>query len=309
MEFKIFYHDIFEKHLVPIGHPERPDRIINLNKLIKNLFPNQIQKIKSQKVIKNILKVHTQEYIKNLFSLKPENDILQIDADTYISLNSLKAAETAVCGIIQAVDFVMKTNNSKSFVCSRPPGHHAEPDKAMGFCIFSNAAIGAKYALDTYNLKKVAVLDFDVHHGNGTQSFFEKNQKNLIFASTHEMPLFPGTGYKEETGLGNIINEPIAPSLDGKSFLKIWQNKILPKIEYYNPELLILSAGFDAHKDDTISSINLKSEDYLDLTEMICKFANQNCDGRIVSILEGGYNLDALTESVKLHLQSLLSSV
>ena len=179
----------------------------------------------------------------------------------------------------------------------------------MGFGVFNNVAISAQYALNTGKFRKILIIDFDVHHGNGTQSFFENNQKNLIFASTHEMPLFPGTGFKEETGLGNIINEPIAPSLDGKSFLKIWQNKILPKIEYYNPELLILSAGFDAHKDDTISSINLKSEDYFELTEMIYKFANQNCDGRIVSILEGGYNLDGLTESVKLHLQSLLSSV
>ena len=237
--------------------------------------------------------------------MKTNGKLIQLDQDTFFSENTLIAAETAVSGIIQAIDYVMKKDNFKAFVCSRPPGHHAEPDKAMGFCVFSNAAIGAKYALEKFDLNQVAVLDFDVHHGNGTQKSFE-SEPNLIYASTHEMPLFPGTGFSEEIGVGNIINEPIEPSTNGKTFIDIWKFKILPSIKMYNPELLIISSGFDAHKDDPLSSINLTSKDYKNLTNMIVEFANINCKGRLVSILEGGYNLNALNESVKFHINSLI---
>ena len=305
MDFKIFYHDIFEKHIVPNGHPERSDRIKTLNNLIINNFKPYLKKISIKDTKHLIRKVHTDEYLNQIYSLKTNGKLIQLDQDTFFSENTLIAAETVVSGIIQAIDHVMKKDNLKAFVCSRPPGHHAEPDKAMGFCFFSNAAIGAKYALDKFNLNKVAVLDFDVHHGNGTQKSFESDP-NLIYASTHEMPLFPGTGNSEEVGVGNIINEPIEPSTNSKTFIDIWELKILPRIKLHNPELLIISSGFDAHEDDPLSSINLKSKDYKNLTNMIVEFANKNCKGRLVSILEGGYNLNALNESVKFHINSLI---
>ncbi len=305
MDFKIFYHDIFEKHIVPDGHPERSDRIKTLNKLLIYSFKPYLKKIKIIDTKHLIKKVHTSEYLNQIYTLKPYGKLIQLDQDTFFSENTLIAAETAVSGIIQAIDYVMKKDNLKSFVCSRPPGHHAEPDKAMGFCIFSNAAIGAKYALEKFDLNQVAVLDFDVHHGNGTQKSFESEPK-LIYSSTHEMPLFPGTGFSEEIGVGNIINEPIEPSTNGKTFIDIWKFKILPRIKLHKPELLIISSGFDAHKDDPLSSINLTSEDYKKLTKMIVEFANKNCKGRLVSILEGGYNLNALNESVQFHINELI---
>ncbi len=305
MYFKIFYHDIFEKHIVPNGHPERSDRIKTLNELIIYNFEPYLKKIKIIDPIHLIKKIHNSEYLNQIYSLKTNGKLIQLDQDTFFSENTLIAAETAVSGIIQAIDYVMKKDNFKAFVCSRPPGHHAEPDKAMGFCIFSNAAIGAKYALEKFDLNQVAVLDFDVHHGNGTQKSFE-SEPNLIYASTHEMPLFPGTGFSEEIGVGNIINEPIGPSTNGKTFIDVWKFKILPRIKLHNPELLIISSGFDAHKDDPLSSINMTSEDYKNLTNMIVEFANKNCKGRLVSILEGGYNLNALNESVKFHIDALI---
>ena len=305
MDFKIFYHDIFEKHIVPNGHPERSDRIKTLNNLIINNFKPYLKKISIKDTKHLINKVHTDEYLNQIYSLKTNGKLIQLDQDTFFSENTLIAAETVVSGIIQAIDHVMKKDNLKAFVCSRPPGHHAEPDKAMGFCVFSNAAIGAKYALDKFNLNKVAVLDFDVHHGNGTQKSFESDP-NLIYASTHEMPLFPGTGNSEEVGVGNIINEPIDTSTNSKTFIDIWELKILPRIKLHSPELLIISSGFDAHEDDPLSSINLKSKDYTNLTNMIVEFANKNCNGRLVSILEGGYNLNSLNESVKFHINSLI---
>ncbi len=262
MKFKIFYHNIFQKHIVPQGHPEKAERITTINNLISNKFSSFIHEIEKRETFKHISKIHSGNYLETIYSLKPVNGLIQLDEDTFFSKNTLEAAEYAVSGLLHSIDFVMKEKNNRSFVCSRPPGHHAEPDKAMGFCIFSNAAIGAKYALDKYKLKKVAVLDFDVHHGNGTQSFFEKDQKNLIFASSHEMPLFPGTGNQSEIGCGNIINEPLKSKTTGKDFLKVWINNILPKVKALKPELIILSAGFDAHKDDPLSSVQLSTKDY-----------------------------------------------
>jgi len=308
MKFKIFYHNIFQKHIVPKGHPEKPERIITINDLISNKFSSFIHEIEKRETYKHISKIHSDSYLETIYSLKPINGLVQLDEDTFFSENTLEAAEYAVSGLLQSIDFVMKEKNNRSFVCSRPPGHHAEPDKAMGFCIFSNAAIGAKYALEKYKLKKVAVLDFDVHHGNGTQSFFEKDQKNLIFASSHEMPLFPGTGNKSEIGCGNIINQPLKGNTTGQDFLKVWITNIFPKVKELKPELIILSAGFDAHKDDPLSSVQLSSKDYKYLTDEIVDFANNYCNGRIVSILEGGYNIKALKETVELHIKSLIKS-
>ena len=308
MEFKIFYHDIFQKHLVPDGHPEKPDRVITLNNMISKMFLKNKQKIKSRKIYSYLRKVHSEQYLNMLYKLDPMNDLIQIDPDTYFSKNTLEAAETAVSGILDAIDFVMQKEDSHSFICSRPPGHHAEPEKAMGFCIFSNAAIGAKYAVDKYKLKKVAVLDFDVHHGNGTESFFKNNNKNLVFASSHEMPLFPGTGHKNEFEYKNIINEPLDANTEGIEFLNIWTNKILPKVKKHSPEFIILSAGFDAHEDDPLAQFKLKSKDFYEITKRTLEVANKSSNNKVVSILEGGYDLNALKESTEMHLNALIEN-
>ena len=303
--FSIFYNDQFSTHLVPIGHPERPDRIISLNKMIKENFQKFTINIEEFDVENEILLVHTEKYLKNINSIYTNNKILKLDEDTYFSRGTLKAAKLGVCGVLKAVDHVMSKNYNKAFVCSRPPGHHAEPNKAMGFCIFSNAAIAAEYALKKYNLKRVAVLDFDVHHGNGTQAAF-LNKPKLIYASTHEMPLFPGTGYKEEKGVDNIFNFPLNACTESKEFLSNWKDVLIPKINEVNPDLLVISSGFDAHKDDPLSSVKLNSVDYKYITDLIVNLSNTCCNGKLISLLEGGYELNSLKESVKYHLDSLI---
>ncbi len=194
--------------------------------------------------------------------------------------------------------------SGRVFVASRPPGHHAEPEQAMGFCLFSNAAIAAKYAISTHGLDRVAVVDFDVHHGNGTQAAFWSDS-HCVFASSHQMPLYPGTGARSETGVGNIFNAPIAPGTDGASITRIWQDDLLPNVAAMSPELIIISAGFDAHFKDPLGGLNMEDQDFANITTMIRELADQYADGRIVSILEGGYDLEGLRDSAVAHLNAL----
>ena len=301
MNLKIFYNDLFECHEVPQGHPERKERIQSVNKLIKENYPQLIKKIVPFDVDEYILKVHSISYLKLIKSISETTDILKLDNDTFVSRGTYNAAKLGVCGSILAVDHAMKKKNNSAFVCLRPPGHHAEPEKPMGFCIFSNAAIAAEYARFKYNLKCVAVLDFDVHHGNGTQACFE-NKKDLLYFSSHEMPLFPGTGNKHEIGQGNIFNFPLRPHSDGFEFLNAWSNHLLPKLFKLKPELVIISAGFDAHKDDPISSLNLTSHDFKKVTQDIMDYSIKFNNGKILSLLEGGYNLKSLSDSLNEHL-------
>jgi len=304
LNLKIFYNDLFELHEVPQGHPERPERIQSVNKLIKKKFPQLIKNISTFDVDKYILEVHSKSYLDNIKSISETTNTIQLDSDTFFSSGTFNAAKIGVCGSILAVDHAMQKDNNSSFVCLRPPGHHAEPNKSMGFCIFSNAAIAAEYARIKYDLKRVAVLDFDVHHGNGTQACFE-NKKDLLYFSTHEMPLFPGTGYKNETGQGNIFNFPLGSNSDGFEFSNAWSNHLLPKLFKFQPDLVILSAGFDAHKDDPLSTMNLTSNDFKKVTQKIMDYSIKFNNGRIVSLLEGGYNLKSLTTSLNEHLNVL----
>ena len=228
---------------------------------------------------------------------------MAIDGDTFLSPTSLVAASRAAGGACQAVDAVMTGKSETAFVAMRPPGHHAEPDKAMGFCFFSNAAIAAQHARHTYGIENVAVLDFDVHHGNGTQAAFWQEQ-HCYYASTHEMPLFPGTGAMNETGTGTILNQPLLAGMNGASMQDAWAS-LLGQLEKAKPELVIISAGFDAHEDDPLANIELKSEDFYELTAQIMSFAQTTSQGRVVSLMEGGYNIQRLTESVRFHLKAL----
>ena len=290
-------------HIVPEGHPETPERWRAVNKMIETDFADQ-QRIEAEPADHSQLAaVHKEAYLAALFDQEPETGLLAIDGDTFLSPQSLQAASRAAGGACQAVDAVMTGKAETAFVAMRPPGHHAEPDKAMGFCFFSNAAIAAQHARAAYGIDNVAVLDFDVHHGNGTQAAFW-NERHCYYASTHEMPLFPGSGKADETGRGTIMNQPLSAGMDGGDMLVGWQN-LLARLEAAKPELIIISAGFDAHKDDPLANIELQSRDFYELTAHIMSFAEKTSQGRVISLLEGGYNIPRLTESVRYHLKAL----
>ena len=210
------------------------------------------------------------------------------------------------CGAgIAAADTLIKDNEKRIFCAVRPPGHHAETVRANGFCFINNVAITARYLQNKYKINKVAIIDFDVHHGNGTQEIFYYD-KTVAYGSIHEFPLFPGTGSEQEIGIGNIFNAPILAGTDGKGFIKILENKILNNIDKFKPEIILISAGFDAHKRDPLANINLESKDYYDLTKKIIEIANIHCEGRVISFLEGGYDILALSESIKEHIDALI---
>jgi acetoin utilization deacetylase AcuC-like enzyme len=254
----------------------------------------------------DILRVHPIEYLDNLKQKSPVDGFVALDPDTFMSAGSLSAAMRGVGGITKAVDLVMNNQANNVFVVTRPPGHHAEKETSMGFCLFGNVSIAAKYALDHYKLPKVAIVDFDVHHGNGTQDILW-SEKRSLFISSHQMPLYPGTGKENEIGIeNNILNIPLPPNTMGKDFRYLYENKVFPALEKFSPDLLLVSAGFDAHASDPLANINLAEEDFAWVTGRLCDLADKHCNGRLVSTLEGGYDLDALATCVTTHLKTLL---
>lgn len=300
----ILRHSCFADHIVPIGHPERSDRIKVINAMLDQDFGDIPQSECPQADMDHLHLVHSPAYVDAIFKAAPENGTVSLDADTHMSPLSLKAALAGAGGAVEATRQVLTGESERVFVASRPPGHHAEPEQAMGFCLFSNAAIAAKYAISTHGLDRVAVVDFDVHHGNGTQAAFWSDS-HCVFASSHQMPLYPGTGARSETGVGNIFNAPIDPGTDGASIARIWQDDLLPNIAAMSPELVIISAGFDAHTKDPLGGLNMEDQDFANITTMIRELADQYADGRIVSILEGGYDLEGLHDSAVAHLNAL----
>ena len=242
-----------------------------------------------------------------MFSIIPKTGLIGVEkepyADTMLCPNSKKAIlRSCGAGIAAADDLIKK--NERIFCAVRPPGHHAETTKAMGFCFINNIAVTAKYLQKKYSINKLAIIDFDVHHGNGTQEIFY-NDKAIAYASSHEFPLFPGTGAENETGAGNIFNATLKPGTESKEFHKIFEKKILIPVDKFKPEIILISAGFDAHKRDPLANINLESNDYFKITKQIVEIANIHSNGRIISFLEGGYDLQALNESVIEHLKAL----
>jgi acetoin utilization deacetylase AcuC-like enzyme len=228
-----------------------------------------------------------------------------LDADTIMSTGSREAALRAAGGAVMAVDAVMEGWAKQVFVAARPPGHHAERDRPMGFCLFANAAIAARHAQARWGLSRVAVVDFDVHHGNGTQDIFQADP-TLFYASSHQYPCYPGTGSAEERGVGNIVNAPLPPGSGSAAFREAWEVLILPALEAFQPELLVISAGFDAHKADPLAQLRLEASDFAWLTGELMRLARAQCQGRVVSLLEGGYDLDALAESAAAHVRALM---
>lgn len=252
--------------------------------------------------------IHTEAHVSRVLAKIPASGLVGLDADTIISPGSGRAALSAVGAVYAAVDAVFAQNRVNAFCAVRPPGHHAEPDQAMGFCLFNNVAIAAAHALCHRGIRRVAIVDFDVHHGNGTQAAFCNNPA-VFYASTHQFPWYPGTGSTRETGLGNIFNVPLPKGCDSGRFRTAVQTRIIPALRQFSPELLLISAGFDAHRDDPLSEINLLEDDFAWITGELLAIARDCAEGRVVSVLEGGYHLEALATSVAAHVGVLMEAV
>ena len=297
-------HEAFARHPVPMGHPERPDRIRHVWQALDEDFADLPRLDAPEARAEDIARVHGPNYLELITAQEPADGMIALDPDTHMGKGSLEASRRAAGGAVLAVDQVMTGKADRVFLAARPPGHHAEPNKPMGFCLFSSAAIAAEYARAVHGLTRVAVVDFDVHHGNGTQAAFW-DDGDLIFASSHQMPLFPGTGSMTETGCGNIHNAPMRGGDDGHAVIAAWQDYLIPKVKAAKPELIILSAGFDAHTADPLASLNMQTEDFATLTTLIRQLAEDSAEGRLISLLEGGYDLDALKASVTAHLGAM----
>lgn len=296
-------HEDCLEHLTPTGHPEQVARLEYILDALKEM--NLLRVSAPMAADDDILRIHPQEYISYLKGSLPQTGYKSLDGDTYISSGSLRAAYRAAGGVLRAIDIVLSGEAKNAFVAVRPPGHHAETQTAMGFCLFGNIALGAKHALDFHGLKRVAVIDFDVHHGNGTQELLWDESRCLTFTS-QQMPLWPGTGSKEEQGnFNNIVNIPLSPGSSGVLMREKYEMLVFPALQEFKPELILVSAGFDAHEADPLAELNWSTEDFSWLTERICKIASDCCGGRLVSTLEGGYDLEALAESVKAHVIKL----
>ena len=292
-----------EDHITGDGHPEQPKRVSAvINKLRKR---DNLLWIKSEKFDQKILKkVHGSDYIESVENSFPSSGLKFLDGDTIISPGSKKATYDAVGSIIKAVDGVETKKFKNAFCAVRPPGHHSEKNKAMGFCIFNNAAIGAQYLIEKYNYNRIAIIDFDVHHGNGTQDIFYNNKK-VLYISTHQYPFYPGTGSENEKGkFNNIFNIPLPAGTSSENYFEAY-NHVLKKIDQFRPEFLIFSAGFDAHQDDPLAQFKLKSGDFYEITRRTLLTANKYINKKVVSILEGGYDLNALAESADEHIKAL----
>jgi acetoin utilization deacetylase AcuC-like enzyme len=301
-----YSHPDFLFHDTGATHPECANRLRSIAKALDApQFSRLIREAAPLGTEEQIRLIHSQFHIDTVLKAIPEQGHHYLDHDTVLSPDSKKAAFRAVGAVCDAVDKILAGKADNAFCAIRPPGHHAKPDLAMGFCLFNNIAIAAEYARRRYQLKRVAIVDFDVHHGNGTQAAFY-NEPDVLYASSHEMPNYPGTGYPTETGLGNIINVPLTAGEAGIAFRQKYRSIILPALKNFKPELLLISAGFDAHKDDPLASIRLVEEDFQWITQELMDIADSYCNGRIISALEGGYNLTALSASVAIHVKTLL---
>ena len=291
-----------------LNHHERKERLECILESINQINDIKINVLEAPIANMSAINlVHPKKYIEKIFSIIPTEGLVGVEnepyADTLLCSNSKKAILRSCGAGIAAADSLM-SKNKRIFCAVRPPGHHAETEKAMGFCFINNIAVTAKYLQNKYKINKIAIIDFDVHHGNGTQEIFY-NDKSVAYGSIHEFPLFPGTGSENETGVGNIFNAPLKAGIRGKEFLEIFEQKILDPIDKFKPEVILISAGFDAHTRDPLASINLESKDFYEITKKIVDLSKIHSNGRIISFLEGGYDLLALSESIKEHLIAL----
>ena len=294
-------------HITPPGHPEQVARLeAIMAALDAPEFASLTRHTAPLAPDDDLLRVHPAAYIQTIRDARPDLGSMALDADTYLSPGSLDAALRSAGGNLQAVDLVMGGEAANAFCATRPPGHHAEKQTPMGFCLFGNIAMAAKYALDHQGLTRVAIADFDVHHGNGTQALVEDDPR-IFFASSHQMPCYPGTGAAHETGAHqNVLNLPLAPSDGSAAFRRVWEAQGFPAIAAHKPELILISAGFDAHAADPLAQLRLTTQDFAWITRQLCDLADEHTDGRLVSTLEGGYDLEALAASVAAHVTVLM---
>ncbi|HEY7669099.1 MAG TPA: histone deacetylase family protein [Hyphomicrobium sp.] len=303
-------HPCFVDHDTGPGHPERPDRMRAIDKILSHDVFKSLQREEAplrEDVEERIRLAHPAAYLETIRKIAtgPIDGTRHIDGDTVVSPGSWQAALRAVGAGLHAVDAVMSGRVANAFCQVRPPGHHAEHDRAMGFCLFANAAIAGLYARAEHGVERIGVVDFDVHHGNGTQDIFWSD-RDLYYGSTHQMPLFPGTGALSETGVGNIFNAPLRAGDGGERFREAFESRILPALHDFGPDIVLISAGFDAHEADPLANLRLVEADFVWATEKLSDMANRHCHGRIVSFLEGGYDLNALARSVAVHVKTLM---
>jgi acetoin utilization deacetylase AcuC-like enzyme len=303
----LLHHSAFANHRTAPGHPERPDRYRVVEAVLGQ--PQFDPLVREEADIADLAAtryVHSNRYIDALEKARPDAGYVYLDGgDTMMEPSTWEVVLRGVGGTLQAVDKVLNGEVQNAFVACRPPGHHAETERAMGFCLFNNISIGARYAQRKHGLLRVAIVDFDVHHGNGTQQIFYSDP-SVLYASTHQMPLFPGTGAARETGVGNIFNSPLAGGDGGNELREAFTDRILPALDIFRPELILVSAGFDAHERDPLASLRMTADDFAWVTRELMKSAETHCDGRLVAVLEGGYDLQGLADSVTAHVSELM---
>lgn len=307
MTTRFYFHPVCIEHEPSPGHPESPDRLRTIAEVLAAPeFGGLDRQTPPEATREHLVLMHPEAQVDRVFGLVPEAGYARVDADTVMSPKSGEAALRAVGALVDAVDAVMTGAADNAFCAMRPPGHHAEPSQAMGFCLFNSVAIGAAHARHAHGAERVAVMDFDVHHGNGTQAMFW-NEPDLFYASTHQWPLYPGTGDRKETGAhGNIVNAPLWPGADSEDFRAAMRETVLPAMRDFGPDLILISAGFDAHRSDPLAQLSLETEDFAWATDELRRLADSFCGGRLVSTLEGGYDLTALGESAAAHVRVLM---
>jgi acetoin utilization deacetylase AcuC-like enzyme len=307
MSTLLITHPACLEHLTPQGHPERPDRLRAVERALEAEKFQALARVNAPAASLEVIALcHPMDYVVEVRDAAPKEGLVRLDADTSMSPGTFEAALRAVGGAVHAVDEVLAKKAKNAFVATRPPGHHAETARPMGFCLFDNAAIAARHAQKQHGIARAAVIDFDVHHGNGSQEIFWAD-KSVMYCSTHQMPLFPGTGAVGESGEHNtVVNAPLKPGDGGDAFRAAFESRILPRLRDFRPELIVISAGFDAHYRDPLANINLEEEDFAWATKKIMDVADQYAGGRIVSLLEGGYDLQGLGNSAAAHVLALM---
>ena len=303
MSLRVYTHPACLWHDTGPEHAECPERLRTVIDALVAAYPDLDWREAPRASRGQLLRAHAPELLQAVLETHPSERML-LDPDTVLSPASAEAALRAAGAGVMAVDEVVRGITPRAFCAVRPPGHHATHDVAMGFCLFNSIAVAALHALDAHGLERIAIVDFDVHHGNGTQCIFERDRR-VLFASSHQSPLYPGSGSREETGEGNVVNVPLPPDADGTLFRAAWSHTLLPAVDAFKPQLLLVSAGFDGHRRDPLAQLRLEADDYAWITRELVQLANRHCRGRLVSMLEGGYDLEALAESCIAHLGEL----
>jgi len=303
MKTLVLHHDDCLVHDPGPHHPESSGRLRAVMGAIQDVAGTELlpAPLASREQVE---RVHDADYWQHLVASEPAQGCVPLDPDTFLSAGSINAALRGSGAVCFGVDQVFAGKANNSFCAVRPPGHHAETGQAMGFCLINHVAIAARHALATQAIERVAIVDFDVHHGNGTQAIFEQSPE-VLFISSHQIPLYPGTGYPDEVGCGNILNLPLAPNSGSKEFRHVWSQLGLPALHAFDPDLILVSAGFDGHELDPLGELNLQEADFGWITEGVCSIAEKTCEGRVISVLEGGYNLEALAASTRAHVEAL----